>query len=348
MDKVRIGVIGIGFGQQVHVPAFRSDSRCEVVAICASRLGRASEVAARLGIAKAFGDWRQMIANPDVDAISVATPPSLQAEIAVAALAHRKAVFCEKPVAVSKAGALAMVAAAEQARVANMVDFEFAEIEEWQRAKSILDSGGIGNLGHVAVSWNVETYASKMNLKSWKTTMEDGGGTLNSFVSHAFHYLEWFAGPIQRLSARLFRVPGDARTGDTLAVLCLELESGAAVSLSVSSHAFLGNGHRLEFYGDQGTLILDNATSDYARGFRLLHGTRTSDRLEVVCSADRSGADGRDGRIAVVARLVGRFVSWFETGIPKAPSFKEGLRVQSLLEAARRSHDSGHWIDGPF
>ena len=344
--KVRIGVIGIGFGQQVHVPAFRADPRCDVVAICASTLERASKVAAQLGIDKAFGDWREMIEDPSIDTITIATPPSIQTEIAVAALAQGKAVFCEKPLAISQAAALEMVEAAERAGVANMVDFEFPEIVEWQQAKSILDSSGIGNLRHVSVSWNVETYANKMGLKSWKTSVEEGGGTLNSFVSHAFHYMEWFAGPVKRLLANLFRAPGDNRTGDTLAVLCLELESGVAASLSISSDAFLGNGHRIEFYGDKGTLVLDNSTPDYVRGFRLLYGTRTSNRLEeVLCSGDRSEAIGSDGRIAAVARLVERFVNWVETGVPSTPSFKEGLRVQSLLEAARKSHELGCWVD---
>ena len=348
MKQVRVGVVGIGFGQHVHVPAFRSDPRCVVTAICASSVERASEVAARLRIEKAFGEWRKMIADPEIDAIAVAIPPSIQAAVAIGALARGKSVFCEKPLAPSRAAALEMVTAAEQASVANMVDFEFPEIEEWRRAKSILDTGGIGNLRHIAISWNVETYANRMKLDSWKARAESGGGTLYSFVSHTFYYLEWFAGPIKKLSARLFRTPDDRRSGDTLAVLCLELHSGAAASLSVSTHAFPGSGHRLEFFGDQGMLVLDNGTSDYVRGFRLLHGTRTSNRLEVVCSGDSSKAASLDGRIAVVARLAGRFLDWVEKGLPSKPSFKEGLRVQSLLEAARKSDGIGCWVDAPL
>lgn len=348
MHKLRVGVVGVGFGQQVHVPAFRLDPRCEVVAICASGLERAGRVAARLGIEKAFGDWREMIEDPSINAIGIATPPALQPMVAVAALARGKAVFCEKPLALSKAEALGMVAAAEQAGVANIVDFEFPEIEQWQQAKSILGSGGIGRLRHMAISWNVETYANQAGLRSWKTNAEEGGGVLNGFVSHVFYYLEWLAGDIRRLSANLFRPPSDLRRGETLAVICLELESGAATSVSVSNHAFLGNGHRVEFYGDEGTLVLDNSTPDYARGFRLLYGTRASNRPEVISSGEGLEAGRCDGRIAAVACLVERFVSWVENGIPSRPSFKEGLRVQSLLEAARRSRESGCWVDGPF
>jgi predicted dehydrogenase len=234
-----------------------------------------------------------------------------------------------------------MVSEAQRAGVANMVDFEFPEIEAWRRAKSILDSGSLGPLRHIAVVWNVETYANRHGLRSWKTSAEGGGGVLNAFVSHAFYYLEWFVGSIGRLSARLLRMPGDERTGDTLAVLCLELESGLPVSISVSSHAFLGSGHRVEFYGQEGTLMLDNRTADYIQGFKLFYGTRASNRLEVVASDDPKDTVTIDGRIDAVARLTKRFVNWIKTGLPSAPNFQDGLRVQKLLEAAWLSHQAG-------
>ena len=342
--KIRVGVVGIGFGQQVHVPAFRADERCEVVAICASNLPRASEIAGKLDIPQAFGDWQELITEPNIDIISIATPPSIQPDIAIAALSQGKAVFCEKPLATSAAAAEKMVIAAQEQGLANMVDLEFPEIEAWQQAKLILARGDLGNLRHIAISWNVETYANRMGLDSWKTRIEAGGGVLNSFVSHSFYYLEWLLAPITRLFCSLFRAPGDERKGDTLATLCLELESGVAVSLSVSSHAFLGNGHRLEFYGEAGTMVLDNPTSDYVGGFRLLKGTRESKLLEIIDLGDNSSKIQQDGRITVVGSLVKRFVTWQTTGVPDKPSFTEGLRVQQLLEAAQLSHESGGWV----
>ena len=301
-------------------------------------------MAGKLDIPQAFGDWQELIAQPNIDMISIATPPSIQPEIAIAALSQGKGVFCEKPLATSATAAQKMVKAAQEQGLANMVDLEFPEIEAWQQAKLILDRGDLGNLRHIAVSWNVETYANRMGLDSWKTRIETGGGVLNSFVSHSFYYLEWLLAPISKLFCSLFRAPGDERTGDTLATLCLELESSVAVSLSVSSHAFLGNGHRLEFYGEAGTMVLDNPTSDYVGGFRLLKGTRESKLLEIIDLGDSSSKIQQDGRITVVGSLVKRFITWQETGVPDKPSFTEGLRVQQLLEAAQLSHQSGGWV----
>jgi len=335
---IRVGIVGIGFGQQVHVPAFRSDPRYQVVGIAASTQERACTAAKRLGIEKAFGGWREMVHNDSVDAISIATPPVLQSEIAMDVLQLGKAIFCEKPLAASKQDALALTLAAERAGVANMVDFEFPEVSEWRQAKEIVESGGIGPLRHVAVNWNVETYANLKKLDSWKTRMDEGGGTLSSFVSHSFHYLEWIAGPIEEVSARLFKLPGDCRTADSLAALTLRFESGAGGTVSVSSAAFPGSGHRVELYGESGAVWLENTTRDYMRGFRLLHGTRDSGLMRTVAAT--SLADDSDGRVEAVSRLVGRFADWIETGRPSTPCFRTGLRVQDLVDASRRSNDA--------
>ena len=343
--KVRIGVVGIGFGQHVHVPAFRLDPRCDVTAIAASRAERAREVVSRLNVPKAYGDWRALVEDPEVDAVAIATPPVVQPDIALAALQHGKAVFCEKPLAASLATARDMARAGEQAGVANMVDFIFPEIGAWRTAKHILEDGGIGGLRHVSVHWSLETYTNRAGLDSWKARTAEGGGALNNFLSHSLCYLEWFMGPVARLSAGLFRAPNDPRPGDTFAVVSLTFASGVAASVSINAAAFLGNGHRLEFYGDAGTLVLDNPTADYVKGFHLLHGTRETGHFEQVQVEEPADTFKGDGRIVAVSRLIKRFADWMETGVDTRPSLKEGLRVQHLLEAARRSHEAGCWVD---
>ena len=70
-----------------------------------------------------------------------------------------------------------------------------------------LAAGAVGRLRHVVVTWNVENQATRLRLASWKTRGDGGGGVLGNFVSHCFHYLEWFCGPIRGLNARLFHLP---------------------------------------------------------------------------------------------------------------------------------------------
>lgn len=344
--KLRVGVVGIGFGQQVLVPAFRANASCEVVALCASRVERARDVADRLRIPKAYENWQKLVADPEIDAIAVAVPPAIQPAIVMAALAQRKHVFCEKPLATTREAAAEMLAAARQAGIAHMVDFEFPEIETWRRAKTILESGALGRVRHGVVTWLIETYTHRMGLKSWKTIPADGGGVLNLFVSHTFHYLEWLIGPIQALFARLFFAPGNAgqECCDTLAVLCVEHAGGVPVSVSVSSNTFLGTGHRVEIYGDTGSIILENSTPDYVSGFRLLLGTRETRTLKIFHTESVTSAQ-LDGRVLATGRLVERFAAWALGAVAGAPTLEDGYRVQCLLDAARRSHTKGAWLD---
>ena len=148
----------------------------------------------------------------------------------------------------------------------------------------MLADGAIGRLRHVVVTWNVENQATRLRLASWKTRGDDGGGVLGNFVSHCFHYLEWFCGPIRGLNARVFHLPDGGDDTESGIVLALALASGAGVSLQMSCASFLGSGHRLEFYGEDGTLVLANRSADYMRGFELLHGNRS----DQACGRSRS------------------------------------------------------------
>jgi len=342
---VRIGIIGSNFGRLVHLPAFRQDPRCTVVALAGRDAARTRELASAAGISLAFGDWRELVDNPEIDAVAIATLPSLQPDIAIRALELGKPVFAEKPMAADLSGAERMVRAADASRRATMVDFNFCEVLSWRRARELLQQGAIGRLRHVAVSWQVENYATRMRIKSWKSTGNDGGGTLGNFVSHCFHYLEWLCGPIIGMTTRLSGLP-DAPAMETNAHISLAFQSGAAGHIAMSCASYLGSGHRLEFYGEDGTLTLVNETADYMRGFRLSLGRRPASAvtpIEVDDSLDR--AFPADGRIAPVCRMAAAFLDGIESGQPTSIGFAQGLRVQALLEAARRANHLRRWLD---
>jgi predicted dehydrogenase len=338
---ISVGVIGIGFGQQVHVPALRSDLRCHVQAICASQVDRARKVADRLGIPDAYGDADSLIADPGIDAIAIAVPPARQAALIEAAAAAGKHVFCEKPLADNLASATKAYDAVQHANVRHAIDLLFPEIPAWQEAKSLLQQQKLGQLRHAAVSWRVETYAYRAAIDSWKTRSSDGGGTLNSFVSHSAHYIEWLLGRIARVSARLRPPPGKDRA-EARVDAWLELESGLPVTLSVAADAPLGSGHRVEIYGDLGALVLSNTGSDYVNGFELWMGNREHGRLVPMVEAVTSGVDGR---VTAAAGIVRRFVDAIIHGGQVIPGLAEGVRVQTVLDAMRSSDSNGVWQD---
>ena len=337
---IRLGIVGTNYGRNVLLPAFRNDPRCVVLAIAGTDQARTAEVARECGIPTAFGNWEDLLKRTDIDAVAIATPPEIQPAIAARAFERDKAVLIEKPMAANLEDAVALLRASRVGEPIAMIDFNFAELATWRKAREMLHAGAIGYLRHVSVNWYVENRATQLRLKNWKTSAASGGGTLVNLASHSMYYLEWFCGPITELTARLANLPDDPEFEVTV-MASLAFASGGSGSLTVSSASFLGSGHRLEFYGEDGTLVLANTTTDYMRGFTVQHARRPAGALEpVAVEPDRFDAGAPDGRIAPVSRLAGRFLDAIEQRRPAVPGFAEGYRVQLLLDAVRRSHEN--------
>jgi predicted dehydrogenase len=330
---LRVAVVGLGFGS-VHVAAFRSDPRCEVIALSSRQSGRAEAAARELGIARTFLDWRELVANPDVDVVSLAVPAAVQFEIGLAALRAGKHVFFEKPLAPTLEAALEMASELRETKTA--INFEFPEIPAFRDAKQSLARGDIGTLRHVAVTWRIETYGNRARIQNWKSDSEAGGGALNLFGSHVFYYLEWLFDPIASVTASLQRPAADPRAAETLCTLSLVTEAAMPIVVSIATDAYRGPGHRIEIYGDEGALILENRTSDYILGFELQRLRRPSD--EKITGSQIDPAGHSDGRVVATAALIHRFVDAIVTRTPApSPNLDDGLRVQQLIDDTRRS-----------
>jgi predicted dehydrogenase len=343
---IGVGIIGCNYGRNVLLPAFRSDARCEVVALAGSEAARTAEIARAVNVCRGYGDWRALIEDKSVAAVAIAVPPVLQVAIAQHALALGKPVFAEKPLADGAPSARAMLEAARASARPTAIDFNFPELATWQHAKTLLDGGRIGRLRHVVVTWNTENAATRLRLKNWKTQGESSGsGLLGNFVCHCFYYLEWFCGSICGLGGRIFLLPGEEVQGSI--ALALAFATGAGASLQMSCASDLGSGHRIEFYGEDGTLVLVNPTADYFRGFMLMQARRGDERLQPLDVTDAFG-DATDPRIVPVSRLVHRFLDACEIGGAASPGFAEGYRVQCLMEAAWQAHTLGRWINVPL
>ena len=337
----KVGVIGIGFGQRVHVPAFRRDARCEVTCLAASTEERARRVADELKVPHATGDWRELIASPEVDIVAIAVPPDRQPEMLEAAIAAGKHVFCEKPLALDAATGQRLAEAAGKAGISHTIDFEFTAVPAWIALKEQLESGRLGNLRQAILSWHIETRAAREGLDSWKTRPSQGGGAVGAFASHTFHYLEWLFGPVARLSAHTH--PTRATDSEMLLMVHLELASGARGSVTIGCNSFAGNGHRLEVYCDEGSAVLENTGADYIHGFNLRVRTRSDqDWVVVATDADKPAPD--DGRIGAVALMVARLLDSVEGKMPAFPGLGDGARVQLLLDRVYQSAESGQWV----
>ena len=171
---IRLGIVGSNYGRTVQLPAFRADPRCEVIALAGSNAARTAELARADNIPKAYGDWRALVEDSNVQAVAIATLPSLQAQIATTALALGKPVFAEKPMASDLARARAMLRQSTLSRRPTMIDFNFHQIMSWQRAKTMLETNAIGALRHVTVHWHVESRTLQLRMRNWKTLSTKG------------------------------------------------------------------------------------------------------------------------------------------------------------------------------
>jgi predicted dehydrogenase len=329
MSKITIGVIGLNFGSSVHVPAFRFDSRYHVKGIAARDHDKAKEQARRLDLECAYPTWQAMLEDDAIEAVSIAVPPVAQPDIIQAACLHRKHIFCEKPLAASLSQAILAVESAQRAKIVHGMNFIFPELPLWQKMREILVSGVLGSIRHFSYIWQVETYASRIQADVWKNHPDEGGGVLNNFGSHALYNLEWFFGTIQNVRGMFL----NSAAGEVCMNCQILFESGLSGSMSISTDTFLGRGHVLEVFGNNGTAVLHNANRDYAWGFKLFMGTRPMKSLEMV-EADPI-QNGKDGRILPTSKLASRFLDAILTNQKMHPNLQEGLRVQILLEKVR-------------
>lgn len=338
MKKVGIGIIGSGFAMRAHLPAFRADKRCEVLAIALSTDRKALLVAREFGIPKSFGSWKKMIEDPKIDAISIAVPAILQGDIIRYAIKHRKPFFIEKPLAVDLSTAQALTRDVVASKLPHVIDFELPQTAAWSKAKKLVESGKLGQIRHVLLNWHLETAANRKGERSWKTESAQGGGALNLFASHSFHYLEWLLGPIDAVNARLLKGAGIVGDQETLCAIRVRFKPGFYGNLTVSSHCIHGSGHRLEVYGDRGTLSLINGATDALDQFQLFFGSRKDKVLRRVSTNIPRKPRRVGGRIGAVSALISAFVSAVIKKGKAKPDIHDGLRVQELLDAVRRSH----------
>ncbi|MFN2499266.1 MAG: Gfo/Idh/MocA family protein, partial [Pyrinomonadaceae bacterium] len=118
---IGIGIVGAGFARTTQIPGFKNCTDARVVSIASRNRENAEKVAGEFGIEHVASDWRELVQRDDVDLVSVVTPPATHMEITLAALAHGKAVLCEKPMAMSAEEAKQMSEQAQQANVLALI-----------------------------------------------------------------------------------------------------------------------------------------------------------------------------------------------------------------------------------
>ncbi|MGH2409564.1 MAG: Gfo/Idh/MocA family protein, partial [Chloroflexota bacterium] len=207
--RIRIGVIGAGtFAEEAHIPGLQAHRQGDVVALCARNQPRAAALAARLGVPDVYTDYHELLARPDIEAVTIATPDALHAPIALAALEAGKHVFCEKPLAMTVAQAEQMVAAATRADRIAMVGFTFRYTRALQTLRRLLSEGALGTSFHVSlhVHWGAIGYPGP--ALGWADHADQAAaGAWGDAAAHLFDALAYLLAPVREVCAQMMIVP---------------------------------------------------------------------------------------------------------------------------------------------
>lgn len=347
-ESLRVGVIGVGFGAKVHLPAFASVPGSEVVAVADGGSGRARAVARVLGGGvRVFDSWKRLVETAGVDAISVATPPSSQADVVCAALASGKHVLCEKPFGRDQGEARRMCETLAGARRVGAVGFQFRMEPGIVELKRLVEAGAVGRIRRIDVAWLTGSQAVPGDAWSWKHDAELGGGVVNAYGSHVVDYVQWLSGSavVSVLARSEILVPerrdGEGRARRVTAedgcdVVC-ELGDGVVANLRFSSCCLRGAGHRIEIHGERGRLVFVHE-APFAPGTAEVRIHAGSEGVRVVDVPTLPYVPGGDTRIPAFRQLAVRFV---HTALGRAsadfPDFWTGLGVRRVLDAILES-----------
>jgi predicted dehydrogenase len=359
-NQIGVAIVGTGFGQKIHIPGFQHHPRTEVVAIYNQNLGKAKAIADSHKVLYAYDRLEKILSLPEVDAVSISTPPFLHYEMAKQVLEAGKHLLLEKPMTMNAAEVKELYHLAASKGLVAIADFEFRFVPAWQLLAEYLQQDYVGKKRLIKIDWLVTSRANPERPWNWYSRKDRGGGALGAVGSHAFDYISWLFGPVKKLCGYLSCAilqrrdpeaggqlkPVDA---DDTCLIMLELADGTPCQLSISSVTYAGRGHWLEVYGDRGTLVLgsDNL-KDYVHGFRLQAAPAGKTLTEVEIPKRLAFPQAfTDGRLAPFIRVVDRFVQGIDLGKSLVPSLREGVYSQLLMDLTQQSNESKSWINVP-
>jgi predicted dehydrogenase len=223
--KVRWGVLGNAkIAREKVIPAMQRGKNCEVVAMASRNAASAAEVAAKLGVGKVYGTYEELLADPDVDAIYNPLPNDLHVPWSIRAAEAGKHVLCEKPIGLSSAECLELIAARDRCGVKVGEAFMAKTHRQWLRAREIVASGEIGELRVVLGAFSYYN----VDAQNIRNTPTHGGGALMDIGCYPVTLSRMlFGGEPVRVSAGVERDPQFGT--DRLTSAVLEFANGHCV-----------------------------------------------------------------------------------------------------------------------
>ena len=353
-DAIGVAVIGTGFGATVHIPALKHIPDVEIVSVVSRRAERAQAVAAQHDIPEASSDWRDVINDPKVHAVVIATPPYLHHQMAIAALEAGKHVLCEKPMARNLAETRDMVKLANTASVVAMINHEFRYLPIRTRVKELIDEGYVGEPQSIAMTVFRSTLTDPSERPfGWLMEQDKAGGMLGASGSHAIDSLRWWIGEIHAVAGSTATMVKRRRLPDSSGMATVDADDNFAFLLRFANGAIgtvhfcatapINAGDEITISGSEGMIIV--------QGDGDLFGARKRDvGLRELPIPDRLTPRLPEFPHYLTRPTILLLQDWVKAirtgrGAVFTPSFADGAKVQEVIDGVIRSGVQGRWID---
>ena len=330
MARLRFGVLGAAkIAREKVIPPLMRSARCEVVALASRDAARAAEVAGQLGIARSYGSYEELLADPNVDAIYNPLPNHLHVPWTIKAAEAGKHVLCEKPIGLDAAECEQLIAARDRTGVLIQEAFMVRTHPQWLRTRELVQGGRVGELKAIQgfFSYNLTDPTNVRNVAEW------GGGGLLDIGCYPITSSGFVTGrEPSRVAASLER---DPQTGiDRLGMVMLDYGS---VQCGFQYSTQLVPRQTMQFFGDRARLVVEvpfNAPNDVASRLSLYEGPGLGDvaveTIEIP-ACDQYGVMGD------------AFAAAVQDGIPQPVPLENSLANMKVIDAVFRAAASGSW-----
>lgn len=369
MSRRRVGLIGTGFMGKAHAIALRSVATAfpdvqapELACLVDSDSDKATQLAGAWGFARASDDWNNVCADDSIDLVHICTPNHLHKDMALAAIATGKHVFCEKPLALNAQDARVIFEAAREAGVQTSMGFNYACNPLVSLAREMISAGELGEIFSFRGSYFEDYMADPAVPFSWRCLRSQGGsGALADLGTHLINMAEYLLGPITEVLGELTTVHGhrmDPATGESRAVenediaqALVKFDRGCSGSMEISR---IATGRKcglcFEISGSKGSLVFDQERMNEIRfynsddrgankGFRTILAGPEHKEYAAFCPAPGHGLGINDLKVIEVRNLL----SAIDSGTPVFEDFANGYRVQLIVDLIEQSAGNREW-----
>jgi predicted dehydrogenase len=366
--KLSIGLIGTGFMGKAHVFGFASAPRVfelpyelDLKTVVDITPEAAASAERTLGFRQSTADWRDIINDPEIDVVDITAPNALHKEMALAAIAAGKHVYCEKPLAPLGSDALEMADAAEKKGIKTQVGFNYICNPMLTFARDMIAAGELGEIrGYRGI--HCEDYMADANGGYTFRHDPAGGGALADIGSHALATAEYLCGPITKVMGDCVTIIHERKDSkgntrkievDDLGRAFIRFENGASGSIEGN---WIATGrkmqHDFEVYGTRGALAFSQehfnvlhyfSTSDAKgrQGFRRIEAAPDHAPYGLFCVA----AGHQIGFNDLKAIEVAGYVNAIAGKAPEPFNFRKGYGIQHLVETIQKSSREQKWLD---